>query len=85
MDDSEEMRETFRAMLELFGYTVECRNNGEEAIAFVKNEAKAKRKPTGMVFDLTIPGGMSGKDAIVEIRKSNPNTPVFVTSGYAEQ
>ena len=71
-------------MLELFGYSVVCRMNGKEAIDFVTSEANAKREITGMIFDLTIPGGMGGKEAIGEIRKIDPITPVFVTSGYAE-
>jgi YesN/AraC family two-component response regulator len=37
-----------------------------------------------MIFDLTIPGGMGGKEAIAEIRKLNNEIPVFVISGYAE-
>jgi CheY-like chemotaxis protein len=39
-----------------------------------------------MLFDLTIPGGMGGKEAIGEIRKMDAcaKIPVFVTSGYAE-
>jgi CheY-like chemotaxis protein len=37
-----------------------------------------------MFFDLTIPGGMGGKEAISEIRRLNPQIPVFVMSGYAD-
>jgi CheY-like chemotaxis protein len=37
-----------------------------------------------MVFDLTVPGGMGGKEAVVEVRKIAPKTPVFVASGYAD-
>jgi len=34
-----------------------------------------------MIFDLTIPKAMGGKDAIPEIRKLAPRIPVFVASG----
>jgi FixJ family two-component response regulator len=37
-----------------------------------------------MIFDLTIPGGMGGKDAIEKIRKICAKTPAFVASGYSE-
>jgi PAS domain S-box-containing protein len=84
MDDEEVMQETFRAILEMLGYTVECRKNGKEAIDFVFSEMKANREIAGMVFDLTVPGGMGGIEAIGEIRKMGLKTPVFVTSGYAE-
>ena len=36
-----------------------------------------------MIFDLTVPGGMGGKEAIGEIRKICLDTPVFVASGYS--
>ena len=38
----------------------------------------------GMIFDLTVPGGMGGKDAVKEIRKIDSRIPVFVASGYAD-
>jgi CheY-like chemotaxis protein len=37
-----------------------------------------------MVFDLTIPGGMGGRETIAEIRRLDPTVPVFVASGYAD-
>jgi len=36
------------------------------------------------MFDLTIPDGMGGEEAVREVRKYYPDTPIFVTSGYAE-
>ncbi|HEX3020174.1 MAG TPA: response regulator, partial [Chitinispirillaceae bacterium] len=55
-----------------------------DAIDLFKNEIEAGRSFAGMIFDLTIPGGMGGKEAIVEIRKLDSEIPVFVTSGYSE-
>jgi CheY-like chemotaxis protein len=37
-----------------------------------------------MIFDLTVSGGMGGKAAIEEIRKTNTDIPAFVASGYAD-
>ena len=53
---------------------------------FVLAETKANKKISGMIFDLTVHGGMGGKEALAEIRKLDVYTqnPVFVTSGYAE-
>jgi CheY-like chemotaxis protein len=31
-----------------------------------------------MIFDLTVPGGMGGIEAVAEIRKLNKEIPVFV-------
>ena len=33
-------------------------------------------------MDLTIPGGMGGKEAVVELRKYDPKAKVIVSSGY---
>lgn len=42
------------------------------------------RKIAGMIFDLTIPGGMGGLEAQAAIHRISPATPVFVSSGYSE-
>jgi len=84
MDDEDVMLETIGNMLESVGYTVKSFGNGKETIDFVNTELLVGRQISGMIFDLTIPGGMGGKEAIVEIRKLCKETPVFVASGYAD-
>ncbi|MBW1671644.1 MAG: PAS domain S-box protein [Deltaproteobacteria bacterium] len=83
MDDEEAIRNIIKIILESFGYTVVLKENGKDAIDFLETEIKANRKLAGMIFDLTIPGGMGGKEAIGEIRKICSNTPAFVASGYS--
>jgi CheY-like chemotaxis protein len=80
----EVVRDALRQMLELFGYTVVCKNDGRESVDFYRNEISAKRHYVAMFFDLTIPGGMGGIDAIREVRTINMKIPVFVASGYAD-
>jgi DNA-binding NtrC family response regulator len=36
-----------------------------------------------VIADLTIPGGMGGVEMVDKFRKTDVTTPVFVTSGYA--
>ena len=84
MDDEEIVRETFRGMLASFGYTVVCKDNGREAVDFFAAEAKAGRRLSGMIVDLTVTAGMGGQAAVDEIRKLDREVPVFVASGYAE-
>jgi two-component system, cell cycle sensor histidine kinase and response regulator CckA len=84
MDDEPVIRETMRIILQSFGYSVISTSNGQEAIACFLAEAKANRKFAGMIFDLTVPGGMGGKEAIKEIRKVDPEIPAFVASGYTD-
>jgi two-component system, cell cycle sensor histidine kinase and response regulator CckA len=84
MDDEEVIRETIGDMLVSLGYTVVSKDNGQDAIDFFAAEVKADRKMAAMIFDLTIPGGVGGREAIMEIRKLDADIPVFVASGYAE-
>lgn len=83
MDDEEPIRKILKVWLESFGYSVVLKENGKDAIDFFIAEFKANRKLAGMMFDLTIPGGMGGRQAIGEIREICSNTPVFAISGYS--
>jgi CheY-like chemotaxis protein len=84
MDDEEVMRDTIGNMLVTLGYYVVSKENGKDAIEYFTSETDANRKITGMLFDLTVPGGMGGKAAMEEIRKLNKDIPAFVASGYAD-
>lgn len=84
MDDEEAMRNIIGDMLKSLGYVVISKENGKDAVDCFLSETKANRKITGLVFDLTVPGGMGGRAAIAEIRKVNKQIPAFVASGYAD-
>jgi PAS domain S-box-containing protein len=84
MDDEEIVRTSVGEMLELLGYAVAGKNSGKEAVDFYISETGAGRTFAAMIFDLTIPGGMGGIEAVAEIRKLNKEIPVFVASGYAD-
>ena len=83
MDDEDEIREITKALLEELGYEVECANDGDATV-----EIYQQRKEQGMFFsavimDLTIPGGVGGKDALDKLLKIDPNVKAIVTSGYS--
>jgi two-component system, cell cycle sensor histidine kinase and response regulator CckA len=86
MDDEKVVRTTLKKMLESKGYSVVCKKDGREAIDFFISETGADHPIAAIIFDLTIPGGMGGVEAVAEIRKLNAGAkvPVFVVSGYAE-
>ena len=84
MDDEEVMREILTDMLKAFGYDVVCKNNGKDALDYFSSELKANRPISGVIFDLTVPGGMGGMEAVAEIRKLDAEISVFVASGYAD-
>ena len=83
MDDEEIIRQSVAKILDTLGYSVECRRNGKETLAFLTEEIKAGRSFSAILLDLTVPGGMGGKEVALEIRKLNIKTPLFVTSGYS--
>ncbi len=84
MDDEEVMRETIRVMVESFGYSVISSDNGQEALGLFLSETEEGRGFAGIILDLTVPGGMGGKEAVREIRKVDGEIPVFVASGYSD-
>ena len=84
VDDEEVVRNTVRRMVEALGFTVVCKRDGKEAIGFYTQESKAGQRFVAMILDLTIRGGMGGKETVAEIRKLDKKLPVFVASGYAD-
>jgi len=84
LDDEKIIRNMIGDMLKAFGYSIEFTSTGIDAIEILQAAAQIKRKITGCIFDLTIQGGLGGKDVIAKVREFDHDTPVFVTSGYAE-
>lgn len=84
IDDEAIIRTIICKMLELIGYTAVSMDNGKDAVELFASEMKAGRNIKALIFDLTIPGGMGGREAVKEIKKINSATPVFVVSGYAD-
>ena len=37
-----------------------------------------------VILDLTVPGGMGGKEAITELKKLDPNVRAIASSGYSD-
>ncbi len=83
MDDEDMIGTLCANYLSVQGYTVEKAKDGKEAIAMYE-AAFCQGKPYDcMIMDLTIPGGMSGKEALAEILKLHPAAKAIVSSGYA--
>jgi CheY-like chemotaxis protein len=84
MDDEEMVREVLGGMLSRLGYEADFSTDGSQAIEkFVK--AKETNQPfAAVILDLTIPGGMGGKEAIKELLKIDPQVKAIVSSGYSD-
>ncbi len=83
MDDEIMIRRLAKEMLIHMGYDVETAKNGEEAIELYKKSKMENREFDLIILDLTVKGGMGGKEAIREIRNINPDVIAIVTSGYS--
>ena len=83
MDDEESLRILAGRILIRLGYTVEYAKHGQEAIVLYQ-EAKASGEPfDAVIMDLTVPGGMGGKEAINKLLELDPEAKAVVTSGYS--
>ncbi|NWJ46177.1 MAG: response regulator [Chloroflexi bacterium] len=83
MDNEILVQKTLRFALERLGYTVTLACDGREAIKLYR-EALEKETPFLLVIiDLTIPGGMGGKETIARLREIDPAVTAIVSSGYS--
>ena len=84
MDDEEMVRMVVGEMLSASGYLVDYARDGEEAIALYA-KAKMSEDPFSVVImDLTVPGGMGGKEAIEKLREIDSGVVAVVSSGYSD-
>ena len=83
MDDEDMVLELIGQVLNHLGYAVKGVKDGESAIQEYK-KAKSEDKPYDIVImDLTIPGGIGGKDAIKSLKEIDPDVKAIVSSGYS--
>jgi two-component system cell cycle sensor histidine kinase/response regulator CckA len=83
MDDEEFLRKVAERMLLDLGYEVQCVRDGAEAIAMYE-AAKGTGQPfDAVIMDLTIPGGMGGKETISQLLQIDQKARCIVSSGYS--
>ena len=83
MDDEEIVRVVLGEMLIHLGYEVEVSANGREAIDMYSSAMQSGKPFDAVIMDLTIPGGMGGKEAVRFLREKYPHARVIVSSGYS--
>ncbi len=84
MDDEEIIREVVGEILAHLGYQVELARNGEEAIVLYKKAKDMGRTFNAVIMDLTIRGGMGGKETIRKLLEIDPKVKALVSSGYSQ-
>ena len=83
MDDEEMIRELLDQMLAHLGYETTLASDGQEAVDRYAESLREGRPFDVVILDLTVPGGMGGKEAIQELRSIDPGVTAVVSSGYA--
>ncbi|MBI4962996.1 MAG: response regulator [Desulfomonile tiedjei] len=83
VDDEDMVRTVAQEMLQHIGYEVEGARDGREAIILYRKSIEDSKPFSAVVMDLTIPGGMGGKETIKELIKIDPAVKAIVSSGYA--
>jgi PAS domain S-box-containing protein len=83
MDDEETIRNVLTDILENMGYEVEVSGDGMEAVKLYSEASKLDRRFDIVIMDLTIPGGMGGKEAVKILLELDPEVKVIVSSGYS--
>ena len=83
MDDEEAVLEVVQSMLSHLGHQVMTAKDGAEAIALYEKHRTTNIPFDLVIMDLTIPGGMGGKEAVARLRAIDPQAKVVVSSGYS--
>ena len=83
MDDEEMVREVTLDFLGHLGYEGEAVVSGEEAVVAYRGARDAGRPYSAVIMDLTIPGGMGGREAVLRLRDMDPHVRAIVSSGYS--
>jgi PAS domain S-box-containing protein len=83
VDDEPMIRDLLRSLLEHLGYEVETAAEGGEAVRRYDAEAEAGRPFDLVILDLTIRGGLGGREAFERIRARHPRARAIVSSGYS--
>jgi PAS domain S-box-containing protein len=83
MDDDRDIQLMVAEMLAHMGYTTRSVYDGWEAIEAYRQTREEGGRYVAVIMDLTIPGGMGGREAVVELLKIDPLVKVIATSGYS--
>jgi nitrogen-specific signal transduction histidine kinase/ActR/RegA family two-component response regulator len=84
MDDEFLIREVAGKMLSDAGFSVEKAVSGEEAVELYIKAMKTDKKFDAVILDLTIPGGMGGKETVEKLLDIDPEVVAIASSGYSE-
>ena len=83
MDDEVMVREVTGKMLSRMGHRVEFAEEGAQAVEMYKKARESAAPFDAVILDLTIRGGMGGKEAIRKLIEIDSGVKGIVSSGYS--
>ena len=83
MDDEDFIRDISILMLSEMGFDVDTAKDGNEAIDLYQKSMDAGQPYDAIIMDLTVPGGMGGKETIQALAGMDKNVNAIVSSGYS--
>ncbi len=84
VDDEEMILDMAQAAANTMGFDTICTAEGAAAVEVFRQALEDGHPIDAVIMDLTIPGGMGGKDAVSHILRLDPGAKVVVSSGYSD-
>ena len=82
VDDDNSIIDISSKMLTKLGYEVECANSGSESVNKYRRRLNSKNTFAVVLMDMTMPGGIDGKEAAQQILNLDPTAKIISCSGY---
>ncbi len=83
MDDEQVVRKSAGRILSRLGYDVLFAEDGKEALRIYKQALKEHSSIDLVILDLTVPGGVGGKETLQKLKQIDPDVRAIVSSGYS--
>jgi PAS domain S-box-containing protein len=83
VDDEEAIRALVVFTLERLGYEVAEAETAMDGVDLYRQRLNEGKRFDAVILDLTLPGGMGGKEALKHLMEIDPTVNAIVSSGYA--
>ncbi len=83
VDDEEAIRELVDFTLTHLGYEVSTAESALAGVDLYRQRLENGRRFDAVILDLTLPGGMGGREALKRLQEIDPGVNAIVSSGYA--
>ena len=83
VDDEDAIRDLVEFTLTRLGYDVSQAATALQGVEMYQEKLKAGKRFDVVILDLTLPGGMGGKEALKKLIEIDPTVNAIVSSGYA--